>query len=54
MLDRALSASGPVEPPLPLRLMLRLPGLRDVPARIIGVRRVRVEALPRTAQMRSN
>ncbi|MDH4067170.1 MAG: FAD-dependent oxidoreductase [Acidobacteriota bacterium] len=43
-LRRALVATGPVTLPWPLRVLLRVPGLRDVPARIMafGVRRVRV------------
>lgn len=45
VLGRALMASGPVQLPLPLRLGLHLPGVRDIPARIIGfgVRRARLE-----------
>ena len=48
VLGRALMASGPVQLPLPLRLGLHLPGVRDIPARIIGfgVRRARLEEPP--------
>jgi 2-polyprenyl-6-methoxyphenol hydroxylase-like FAD-dependent oxidoreductase len=44
-LRRALGATGPVTLPLPLRVLLSVPGLRDIPARIMafGVRRVRVQ-----------
>jgi 2-polyprenyl-6-methoxyphenol hydroxylase-like FAD-dependent oxidoreductase len=47
VLGVALAASGPVQLPLPLRLGLRLPGIRDVPARIIGygIRPARLETL---------
>jgi 2-polyprenyl-6-methoxyphenol hydroxylase-like FAD-dependent oxidoreductase len=45
VVHRALAASGPVHLPLPLRMALRLPVMRDVPARIIGfgVCRARLE-----------
>ena len=44
-LRRALGATGPVTLPLPLRVLLGVPGFRDIPARILafGVRRVRVQ-----------
>jgi 2-polyprenyl-6-methoxyphenol hydroxylase-like FAD-dependent oxidoreductase len=47
VLARALASSAPTPLPAPLRLVLRTPLLRSVPARIIGfgVRRVRVESL---------
>jgi 2-polyprenyl-6-methoxyphenol hydroxylase-like FAD-dependent oxidoreductase len=42
---RALASSKPFSPPLPLRIILRVPGLRNLPARVMGfgVRRVRLE-----------
>jgi 2-polyprenyl-6-methoxyphenol hydroxylase-like FAD-dependent oxidoreductase len=45
-LRRALGATAPVTLPLPLRVLLGVPGFRDIPARIMafGVRRVRVQA----------
>ena len=45
-LRRALEATGPVTLPVPLRVLLCVPGIRDIPARIMGfgVRRVRVQA----------
>ena len=45
VLARALAATGPVRLPLLLRTILRIPVIRDVPARVMGfgVRRVRVE-----------
>ena len=36
VLGSALASDGPFEPPTPVRLLLRLPGLRALPARIIG------------------
>ena len=44
VLASALRSSEPFAPPLPLRLLLRVPVLRDIPARIIafGVWRVHV------------
>ena len=46
ILAPALNADRPFVPPLPLRLLLRVPLLRDLPARIIafGPRRVRLKA----------
>jgi 2-polyprenyl-6-methoxyphenol hydroxylase-like FAD-dependent oxidoreductase len=46
VVQHALTASGPVGLPWPLRLGLRVPGVRDLPARIIGfgVRRPRLTA----------
>jgi 2-polyprenyl-6-methoxyphenol hydroxylase-like FAD-dependent oxidoreductase len=40
--------------PLPLRLLLRIPGLRDLPARVtaLGVRRVRLERIEEVAPAR--
>jgi 2-polyprenyl-6-methoxyphenol hydroxylase-like FAD-dependent oxidoreductase len=45
-LRRALGATAPVTLPVPLRVLLGVPGFRDIPARIMafGVRRVRVQA----------
>jgi 2-polyprenyl-6-methoxyphenol hydroxylase-like FAD-dependent oxidoreductase len=45
VVHRALAASGPVHLPLPLRVALRVPVVRDLPARIIGfgVRRARLD-----------
>jgi hypothetical protein len=45
LIARALRRGQPFQLPLPLRLMLRLPRLRDLPARLIafGPRRVRLE-----------
>jgi len=41
----ALESGEPFKPPLPLRIILRVPGLRTIPARLVGfgVRRVRLE-----------
>ena len=41
----ALASGRPFRMPLPLRILSRLPGIRDIPARIVafGVRRVRLE-----------
>jgi 2-polyprenyl-6-methoxyphenol hydroxylase-like FAD-dependent oxidoreductase len=41
----ALQGGKPFHPPLPLRVILRIPGLRNLPARLIGfgVRRARIE-----------
>jgi 2-polyprenyl-6-methoxyphenol hydroxylase-like FAD-dependent oxidoreductase len=43
--NRALASARRFSPPLALRIILRVPGLRNVPARIMafGVRRVRLE-----------
>jgi 2-polyprenyl-6-methoxyphenol hydroxylase-like FAD-dependent oxidoreductase len=43
--NRALASGKPFTPPLALRAVLRVPGLRNLPARIMafGVRRVRLE-----------
>jgi 2-polyprenyl-6-methoxyphenol hydroxylase-like FAD-dependent oxidoreductase len=48
---KALESARPFSMPLPLRLILHVPGLRDLPARVIafGVRRVRLEQGQRTA-----
>lgn len=45
VLGRALASAGHARLPLPLRVGLRVPGMRDIPARIIGfgVRRPRLE-----------
>jgi len=42
--NRALASAKPFSPPLALRTILRVPGLRNIPARIMafGVRRVRL------------
>jgi hypothetical protein len=42
---QALESPKPFKPPLPLRVILRLPGLRNLPARVMafGIRRVRLE-----------
>lgn len=42
---RSLESGIPFKPPLPLRIILRVPGLRNIPARVVafGVRRVRLE-----------
>ncbi|MEK6304577.1 MAG: FAD-dependent oxidoreductase [Acidobacteriota bacterium] len=42
---RSLESGKPFKPPLPLRIILRVPGLRNIPARVVafGVRRVRLE-----------
>lgn len=42
---RALESGEPFKPPLPLRMILRVPWLRTIPARLVGfgVRRVRLE-----------
>ena len=47
VLARALVATGPGQLPLLLRAILRIPVIRDVPARVMGfgVRRVRVETV---------
>jgi len=41
----ALETGQPVRPPLPLRVILRVPGLRNLPGRVaaFGVRRVRLQ-----------
>jgi 2-polyprenyl-6-methoxyphenol hydroxylase-like FAD-dependent oxidoreductase len=46
IIRQALTATKPFRPPLPLRILLRVPGLRDVPARLVafGVRKVRLES----------
>ena len=46
VLARALAATGPVRLPVLLRTILRIPVIRDVPARVMGfgVRRVRLES----------
>src|SRR3712207_1920654 len=36
VLARALGSDEPFAPPLPLRLLLRAPIVRDIPARIVG------------------
>ena len=43
--NRALASGKPFSPPFALRIILRVPGLRNIPARIMafGVRRVRLE-----------
>lgn len=45
LVDQALDASHRFRVPLPLRVLLRMPVLRDIPARIaaLGARRVRLE-----------
>ena len=42
---RSFETGTPFKPPLPLRIILRVPGLRNIPARVMafGVRRVRLE-----------
>ena len=42
---RSIESGKPFKPPLPLRIILRVPGLRNLPARVVafGVRRVRLE-----------
>lgn len=48
IIRQALTATKPFSPPLPLRILLRVPGLRDVPARLVafGIRRVRLDLRP--------
>ena len=45
LVDQALDASHTFRVPLPMRVLLRTPVLRDIPARIatLGARRVRLE-----------
>lgn len=45
IVGQALESPKPFKPPLPLRVILRVPGLRNLPARLIafGIRRVRLE-----------
>ena len=44
-LFRALQTGRPFRPPLPVRVIMRMPGLRNIPARVIGFgwRRVRLQ-----------
>ncbi len=45
IVGQALESPKPFKPPLPLRVILRVPGLRNLPARLMafGIRRVRLE-----------
>jgi 2-polyprenyl-6-methoxyphenol hydroxylase-like FAD-dependent oxidoreductase len=45
VVGQALTSSWPFRPPLPLRLVLQVPGLRNLPGRVMafGVRRARLE-----------
>ena len=45
IVGQALESPKPFKPPLPLRVILRVPGLRNLPARVMafGIRRVRLE-----------
>lgn len=45
IVGQALESPRPFKPPLPLRVVLRVPGLRNLPARVMafGIRRVRLE-----------
>lgn len=45
IVGQALESPKPFKPPLPLRVILRVPGLRNLPARMMafGIRRVRLE-----------
>jgi 2-polyprenyl-6-methoxyphenol hydroxylase-like FAD-dependent oxidoreductase len=37
IISSALNASGAIQPPLALRLLLKTPGLKNLPARLIGL-----------------
>ena len=55
VITSVLSAAGPLEPPLPLRLLARFPVLRRLPARLIGVgirpEHVKTPAIPGDARV---